>query len=215
MLDSLLTPFIFIPLSTCVMLTLGGFLIRQSLLFVGQNWVVGYHHLVTYLLLPNIAFVISTVIANNIALSLGMIGALSIVRFRNPVKSPLELVMFFALLTLGVAASVQSNYSFLLFGLVILIIIFAELYNYILKKFGFSAYQISFNEGVSMNTLDVTSENEISFLSDSKNLKYFTVNEDRNKWDYRLAYTTKNFMEKDILRLKDKERCSIQADFNF
>ena len=52
-----------------------------------------------------------------------MIGALSIVRFRNPVKSPLELVMFFALLTLGVAASVQSNYSLLLFGLVILIII--------------------------------------------------------------------------------------------
>ena len=74
MLDSLLTSSIFIPLSTCVMLTLGGFFIRQSLLFVGQNWAVGYHHLVTYLLLPNIAFIITTVIANNIALSLGMIG---------------------------------------------------------------------------------------------------------------------------------------------
>ena len=66
-----------------------------------------------------------------------------------------------------------------------------------------------------MNTLDVTSENEISFLSDSKNLKYFTVNEDKTKWDYRLAYTKKSLMEKDILRLKDEERCSIQADFNF
>ena len=66
-----------------------------------------------------------------------------------------------------------------------------------------------------MNTLDVTSENEISFLSDSKNLKYFTVNEDKTKWDYRLSYTKKSLMEKDILRLKDEERCSIQADFNF
>ena len=64
-------------------------LLFTNSLFVGQNWVVGYHHLVTYLLLPNIAFIITTVIANNIALSLGMIGALSIVRFRNPVKSPL------------------------------------------------------------------------------------------------------------------------------
>ena len=36
MLDSLLISSIFIPICTCVMLTLGSFLIRQSLLFVGS-----------------------------------------------------------------------------------------------------------------------------------------------------------------------------------
>ena len=67
-----------------LLLILAGFFIRQALLIVGQNWAYGYHHLVTYILLPNIAYVITSVIANNIALSLGMIGALSIIRFRNP-----------------------------------------------------------------------------------------------------------------------------------
>ena len=52
--------------------------------------------------------IIATVIADsNIALSLGMIGALSIVRFRHPVKNSLELIIFFCLLTLGVATSVE------------------------------------------------------------------------------------------------------------
>ena len=81
-------------IQTVFILLLGGFIIRTSLLFTGQSWVKGYHFLITYLLLPNIAFVITTTIANNIALSLGMIGALSIVRFRHPVKSPLELTIF-------------------------------------------------------------------------------------------------------------------------
>ena len=68
MLDSLLTSSIFIPLSTCVMLTLGGFFIRQSLLFVGQNccWISSFSNL---FITSNIAFIITTVIANNIALS--------------------------------------------------------------------------------------------------------------------------------------------------
>ena len=36
-----------------------------------------------------------------------MIGALSIVRFRNPVKNPLELIIFFALLTSGISFAVN------------------------------------------------------------------------------------------------------------
>ena len=47
-----------------------------------------------------------------------MIGALSIIRFRNPVKSPFELVIFFALLTLGVATTTGLKLSFLLLILV-------------------------------------------------------------------------------------------------
>ena len=88
-------------------LTTSGLLIRQSLVVIGQRWANTFHHLGTYLLLPSIAMIITSVIKDDIALSLGMIGALSIVRFRNPVKSPFELVMFFALLTLGIVCSVS------------------------------------------------------------------------------------------------------------
>jgi len=52
--------------------------------------------------------------SNSIALSLGIIGALSIVRFRHPVKSPLELVIFFVLLTVGVALSTRPYLALLL-----------------------------------------------------------------------------------------------------
>ena len=37
-----------------------------------------------------------------------MIGALSIVRFRHPVKSALELIMYFDLITIGIATSVRT-----------------------------------------------------------------------------------------------------------
>ena len=95
-------------------LSISGLIIRQSLVICGQRWANTYHHLGSYILLPNIALIITSVIKDDIALSLGMIGALSIVRFRNPVKSPFELVMFFGLLTLGIVASVSFMLSVLL-----------------------------------------------------------------------------------------------------
>ena len=40
-----------------------------------------------------------------------MIGALSIVRFRHPVKSALELIMYFDLITIGIATSVRTKWA--------------------------------------------------------------------------------------------------------
>ena len=45
---------------------------------------------------------VMTVIGNNIALSLGMVGALSIVRFRTAVKDPLDTAYMFWSLTMGI-----------------------------------------------------------------------------------------------------------------
>ena len=104
-------------------LVISGLIIRQSLVFVGQIWANTYHHLATYLLLPGIAFVITKIIKQDIALSLGMIGALSIVRFRHPVKSALELIIYFDLITIGIAASVKNNYAVILSLLTVVILI--------------------------------------------------------------------------------------------
>ncbi len=94
-----------------IILIFFGLSLRQFLVFCGQRWANTYHHLATYIILPVIALMITTVIKNDIALSLGMIGALSIVRFRNPVKSPFELVMFFGLMTIGIVSSVAIYLS--------------------------------------------------------------------------------------------------------
>ena len=81
---------------------------RFSLTFTGQAWAKSHAQTVTFMLLI-ITYVITKTISGNIALSLGMIGALSIVRFRHPVKSALELVIYFALITIGIATSVRTN----------------------------------------------------------------------------------------------------------
>ena len=75
--------------------------------FSKQNWLASYSNSLVFLLLPIIAFGITTIIADNIALSLGLVGALSIVRFRTPVKNPFELIAYFYLLSIGIILSVS------------------------------------------------------------------------------------------------------------
>ena len=60
-----------------------GLLIKISLSIAKQSWSNNYQHTLICLILPIITLIITKVIANNIALSLGMVGALSIVRFMN------------------------------------------------------------------------------------------------------------------------------------
>ncbi len=56
------------------------------------------------LLLPVIVSLIIITISNDLALSLGMIGALSIVRYRTPIKEPLDLFFIFWSLSAGIAS---------------------------------------------------------------------------------------------------------------
>ena len=111
-----------------------GLLIKLSLSIAKQTWSNNYQYTLICLILPIITFVITKVIANNIALSLGMVGALSIVRFRNPVKNSLELVIYFALIAVGISAGVNINYSILLGILVSLIILSLNYIGLFLKK---------------------------------------------------------------------------------
>ncbi|MFH2204575.1 MAG: DUF4956 domain-containing protein [Elusimicrobiota bacterium] len=63
------------------------------------------------LMLPVIALVITKTIATNFFLSLGMIGALSIIRYRTPVKSGYELSLLFGLITIGIVAGVHLRHA--------------------------------------------------------------------------------------------------------
>ena len=56
------------------------------------------------ILLPFIALVVCviiTIVKSSLALSLGLVGALSIVRFRTPIKDPLELSYIFLAIAIG------------------------------------------------------------------------------------------------------------------
>ena len=70
--------------------------LRILLQIVGQSWIktIAPYVYTSFTAYSNM-YVIASVISGNIALSLGMVGALSIVRFRNPVRSPLNLSVYF------------------------------------------------------------------------------------------------------------------------
>ena len=89
-----------------------GLLLKICLSYSDQKWVNTYHYTLTFILLPVITLTITRIISNNIALALGMVGALSIVRFRTPIKNPLELSYYFLLITFGICANVNLNLSF-------------------------------------------------------------------------------------------------------
>ena len=191
-----------------IFLILSGLVLRFSLSITGQNWVKTYQQTIAFLILPVVTYVITKTITGNIALSLGMIGALSIVRFRNPVKSALELVMYFVLITIGIAASVNMDFAYILVATCLLVIGGTRLSQFILKKF-FSKpfYNVSFNEGMSLNTIEIYSSKSMEDIEKNQNIKNMIVLKDSNEYIYRLSFEN----SKELNSFKDsiKERNEI------
>ena len=186
------------------LLLLSGFLVRTSLLTFGQTWVSSYSQFATFLLLPVITYVITSVISGNIALSLGMIGALSIVRFRNPVKSPFELVTFFLLITLGISASVAIKWTIFLTLTSLIIFLLLYLGNYFsLTLFSKPLYGISFNEGNTMSTLEIEVDSKKINLMDEPNLVGFSTS--GSSTIYRFASNNRNDIKEMANKLSDNE----------
>ncbi len=183
-------------LKPIILLVTSGILLRFSLTFTGQAWARSHAQTVTFMVLPIITYIITKTISGNIALSLGMIGALSIVRFRHPVKSALELVMYFALITIGIAASVRTKWAIQLVICTILIILIVKAIQFLSKKFGRSFYSVSFNEGNVSNTLEVVSKQRLEIIEKSENLVNYFSDVESNQYNYRLNFTNKESLEK-------------------
>ena len=179
-----------------VIILLGGYFLRLSLISSGQAWAKSYAQTVSFFLLPIITHVITKVIYGNIALSLGMIGALSIVRFRHPVKSALELIIYFNLITIGIATSVNNYYAGILIILSILIIYSLKyLQKYLNKNDGRSFYNISFNEGIEYNQIEIISSLKIDIIENNKNLKSLIHNSESNEYCYRLSFENRDQLD--------------------
>lgn len=145
--------------------------LRFLLELFGQVWIKTRAHTATIVFLPLIVYVITKVISGNIALSLGMVGALSIVRFRNPVRSPLELAAYFCAIALGIAAGVSIiwvGYLVVSITLGTLILIFIDYI--LLKLFNRQFFISSFSEGNSLSTLNISTKQDIEILDNSEML---------------------------------------------
>ena len=161
--------------------------------FTLHNYLRNRSFIVTSMILPAVALVITTVISKNIVLSLGMIGALSIIRYRTPVKSIYELSLLFALITIGIAGGVNLKYSIGLSVFISLIglltFIISKIYpNIFLKDYSYDQKHIEVNLIIDKNFYSLSNVKSlskflISYEEDNSNqktnlyLKFNTIEE--------------------------------------
>lgn len=96
-----------LTLAVAFLIGLGIFLVYRKC-FLG----VVYDHSfnVSLVVMTVLVSVIIVTISTNVTLSLGMVGALSIVRYRTAVKNPLDLMFLFWAITSGIAIGAQYYY---------------------------------------------------------------------------------------------------------
>lgn len=92
-----------------------GLLIFVSYLITHRGTIYSKKFNVSLLVLTMLTGIVMTVIGNNIALSLGMVGALSIVRFRTAIKDSRDTVYIFWTIIAGICCGV-GDYSVALIG---------------------------------------------------------------------------------------------------
>ncbi|MGI6169455.1 MAG: DUF4956 domain-containing protein [Christensenellales bacterium] len=87
-----------------------GFIIYLSYRFSHSSAVYSPRFNTSLLMLTIVTTLVMNVIGNNIALSLGMVGALSIVRFRTAIKDPRDTAYIFWCIAVGICCGVSEYY---------------------------------------------------------------------------------------------------------
>jgi|TARA_B110000093_G_scaffold173178_1_gene204996 hypothetical protein len=196
-------------LLTLITLLSAGIGYRIALQSSGHEWVKTYNQTITFILLPFITFIITKTIAGNIALSLGMIGALSIVRFRHPVKSALELVMYFNLITIGIATSVNIKYAAGLIITTILIIFLLRVFQLFFQRFNVKIFPSSFDDGNELNLIEIKSKQKNIEIENNLNLKCFSLNEETGEILYKLAFDSQKELKTFKEKIETNSSCKI------
>ena len=194
-------------ITSIVLLIIFSLYLRALLQLVGQSWISTIAHTATITLLPILTFIITNVISGNIALSLGMVGALSIVRFRNPVRSPLELSVYFGAITMGISAAVSIKWLVLLIGSVTLVafvlLVLNIVFTSILKK---PLFISSFSEGNNLSTLNVITKENIEFIEQDTCLISKSINNSE------ISYTLASLDFEHLRKLSAKAKGTNKAE---
>jgi hypothetical protein len=76
---------------------------------------------VSLALMTILTTVVTLAISSNIALSLGMVGALSIVRYRAAIKDPMDLLFLFWAVTTGITTGARMHYLAVISAVIVVI----------------------------------------------------------------------------------------------
>ena len=174
-----------------VFCAIGGLIVTYIHSKFSYKWLRNNFNIYVGITLPVIGLVITTVIGSNIALSIGMIGALSIVRFRTPIRTPYELVHYFSLLTIGISAKVDLGITFVL-------IVLLSILPYFIKRFSLFKFEGPGTDGkLLLNFQGSMKEEDLKKIINQKNIKNYSVKNQNNNFDISGLAIFNNIEEKD------------------
>ena len=121
----------------------------------------GKFHIATAIpVLACVTFLVIMVVKSSLALSLGLVGALSVIRFRTPIKEPEELVYLFLAIALGLGYGAGQTFVTSVVFVVIVIVIFQWLSRSTV------GYETEYNLLIDWTGADLTIEDVWSKLSE-------------------------------------------------
>ena len=168
---------LFLLLIKIAFCAIGGLIITYIHSKFSYKWLRNNFNIYVGITLPVIGLIITTVIGSNIALSIGMIGALSIVRFRTPIRTPYELVHYFSLLTIGISAKVDLSIT-------VILIILLSILPYFIKRFSLTKNNSSGSDGkLTLNFEGLMKENDFKKITGDKNIRNYSVKNEGEKFN--------------------------------
>ena len=149
-----------------------------------------------FILLALTTMLIITIVKSSIALSLGLVGALSIVRFRAAIKEPEELVYLFLVIAIGLGTGAeQTEITILAFILIMSILIITK----VARKSGGLRNKNQMQLSISAPHIEVSRINEILSTLHIVDLKRMSQDKDR----LYLSYTLEAKNIEQIITVKD------------
>jgi uncharacterized membrane protein YhiD involved in acid resistance len=157
-------------------------------------------------LMSMLIFLIILIVKSSLALSLGLIGALSIVRFRTPIKEPEELIYLFFSIGIGIGyGSGQIIVTTFIFLSIIFIIWFFLPYEKINKDLNYNLlieYQI--------NDIELSQEEIINTIKKTfKNSHIIKIETNENRYELMARVTLDDIKQIDKIKILFKNKASI------
>ena len=146
---------------------------------------------------------VMTVIGNNLALSLGMVGALSIVRFRTAIKDPMDLVYLFWSISVGIICGAGFAEFAVILSLVLTAVIF------LLSK----VKEVKSPLILVVSSKSSETEKELTNYLNEKELKYKVKSKNSNKGSFSIVIELRapndNTLVQDIEKMADINSVSL------
>lgn len=122
-LEALVNMQVKMPIQTVMIVLLVAFLVALIIFLTYKNTYSGVMYNprfnISLIMITMVTTMVMVVIGSNISVSLGMVGALSIIRFRTAVKDPRDTAFIFWCVVSGLACGTQ-NYTIVLAGSIVI-----------------------------------------------------------------------------------------------